>query len=338
MPPQLSSSTRSMPSASGVKGGAGASASAEQTLNSLLTEMDGFGTPAARPIIVLAATNLAEHLDDALRRRFDREVEVDKPDRADRAAYLRRRLQGSEFRRVSDTVIDRVAGQSANMTIAELERIVELAGRMASAAGEAITDEIVEEAFERMRMGEIRVAADTDSLLRTARHEAGHCLIGWLRGDKPVQVSIVARGNAGGFVEREADEDKTGYVRSELEGMIRQALAGRASEIVYYGNDDGLSSGASEDLRAATYWAGLMVRNFGMSDGFGPLYIDARQITDGPLAMRVMEELRKITIEQLNLAQSEVVQHRAIMDKVVDALMDRNRLTREELETIMAEL
>jgi len=297
--------------------------------------MDGFGTPAAKPVIVLAATNLVEHLDDALRRRFDREVEVDKPDKAARAAYLRRRLQGAEHRCVSDPVIDRLAGQSANMTIAELERIVELAGRMASSTGSPITDKIVEEAFERMRMGETRSVPDESSLLRTARHEAGHCLIGWLRGDKPVQVTIVARGNAGGFVEREAEENRTRYLRPELEGMIRQALAGRAAEIVYYGDDEGLSSGASADLQAATHWADLMIRDFGMSDGFGPVYIDSKRIADGPLAIRVLEEIRKITSLQMDRARELVIRHQSIVDKLVDALMEKNRLTREELEAIM---
>ncbi|MFH1113489.1 MAG: AAA family ATPase, partial [Pseudomonadota bacterium] len=262
-------------------GSGGGAGSTEQTLNALLTEMDGFGTPAAKPVIVLAATNLVEHLDEALRRRFDREVEVDRPDRAARAAYLKRRLQGTEHRCVSDPVIDRLAGQSASMTIAELERIIELAGRTASSTGVPITDEIVEEAFERMRMGETRSVPDKSSLLRTARHEAGHCLIGWLRGDKPVQVTIVARGNAGGFVEREADEERTRYVRPEMEGMIRQALAGRAAEMVYYGDDEGLSSGASADLQTATHWADLMIRDFGMSAGFGHIYIDSRRIGDG---------------------------------------------------------
>jgi ATP-dependent Zn protease len=189
------------------------------------------------------------------------------------------------------------------MTIADLERIIELAGRMASSSGKPITDEIVEEAFERMRMGETRTVPDESSLLRTARHEAGHCLIGWLRGDKPVQVTIVARGNAGGFVEREAEEDRTRYVRPELEGMIRQALGGRAAEMVYYGDEEGLSSGASADLRAATHWAELMARDFGMSDGFGHIYIDSKRIADGPLAVRVLEEVRKITSVQLDRAR-----------------------------------
>lgn len=316
-------------------GGVGASASAEQTLNALLTEMDGFGSATARPVIVLAATNLVEHLDDALLRRFDREIEVDKPDRTARAAYLRKRLQGTELRCVSDEVVERLAGQSANMTIAELERVVELAGRMASVGARAITDEVMEEAFERMRMGETRFVTDTESLLRTARHEAGHCLIGWLRGDKPVQISIVARGKAGGFVESEVDESKTRYTRPDLEGMIRQALGGRAAEIIYYGTEHGLSTGASADLKAATHYAELMVRDYGMDDTLGNIFIDSRRLADGPLALRVMESAGRIIDLQLDEAKKLIENNREIVERLVDALMEKNRLTREELEAIM---
>ncbi|MBW2638232.1 MAG: AAA family ATPase [Deltaproteobacteria bacterium] len=201
-------------------GGAGAGAAEEETLNCLLTEMDGFKTPAMKPSIVISATNVVELLDDALVRRFDRAIEVDKPDRAARGAYLKRRLQGRAGRQVSDEVIDRLAGQSAGMTIAELERIVEMAGRMAAGGDGVITDEIVEEAFERMRMGEPKGRTDPETLLRVARHEAGHCLVGWLRGEKPVQITILARGKAGGFVEREAEEDRMIYTKGELEGLI----------------------------------------------------------------------------------------------------------------------
>ena len=116
--------------------------------------MDGFEISNKNPVIVISATNLVEHLDDALRRRFDREVEVDKPDRAARTAYLEKRLLKRKGWDVSAEVVRRMAGQSANMTIAELERIVELAGRMASSSNGIITDDLIEEAFERMRMGE----------------------------------------------------------------------------------------------------------------------------------------------------------------------------------------
>lgn len=307
----------------------------EETLNAILTEMDGFGAPASKPVIVLAATNLAQHLDEALKRRFDREIEVDKPDKASRLAFLRKRLQGSPTRRVSDAVVERIAGQSANRTIADLERIVQMAGREASRRDGVITDEIMENAFETMRMGEAKGETDPGTLLRVARHEAGHCLIGWFRGEKPVQVTIVARGAAGGYVEREANEERMIYTRGELEGMIRQAMGGRAAEMVCYGMEEGLSTGVASDLENATRWAYRMVKEFGMRPEIGQLAFDTRRIHDGPLAMRLARAAEKIVKTQLDRAVEELEKNRDSLDLLTAALLDRNRLTRQDLEAIL---
>jgi len=319
----------------GKKRGGSANRAYDETLNAILTEMDGFEPSAKKPVIVISATNLVEHLDDALRRRFDREIEVDKPDRAARNAYLGKRLRKRKGWEVSDEVVQRLSGQSANMTIAELERIVELAGRMASGDEGVVTDEIAEEAFERMRMGEVKGETDPETLLRVARHEAGHCMIGWLRGERPVQITIVARGRAGGFVEREADEDRTIYTQPELEGMIRQAMGGRAAEILYYGEDDGLTTGVSGDLKTATHYAELMVRDYGMGAGIGQVAIDPGRLTDGPLAIKVMESVEKIIKGQLDRAITELRDNRESLDRLVNNLMDKNRLTRAQLEAIL---
>ncbi len=316
-------------------GSMGASAAAEQTLNALLTEMDGFSTPAQRPAIVIAATNLVDLLDDALRRRFDREIEVDRPDRSARRAYLGKRLRSGTRHRVGETVIDRLAGQSAGLTIAELERVIELAGRVASRADGVITDAIIEEAFESMRLGEARPAADRKTLLRVARHEAGHTLIGWLAGQRPVQVTIMARGRAGGFVEREAEEERMLITKPEIEARIRQAMAGRAAEILYYGAEDGLSSGAGEDLQVATRHAEAMVRSYGMDPAVGQVVLDAKRFGDGPLAVRAMRAVERIVARQLEQAVAELTRHRRELDLLVDQLMERNRLTRDELEAIL---
>ncbi|MCF8038557.1 MAG: AAA family ATPase, partial [Desulfohalobiaceae bacterium] len=125
----------------------------EETLNSILTEMDGFSSPAARPVIVIAATNLVDKLDPALVRRFDREVEVDKPDRAGREAFLHKRLAPGTHCRVSEPVIGRIAGQSTGQTIADLERMIRLAGRRAAQKEGIISDDVLEDAFESARMG-----------------------------------------------------------------------------------------------------------------------------------------------------------------------------------------
>ncbi len=316
-------------------GPGGAAETAGQTLNALLTEMDGFATPATKPCIVIAATNMVELLDEALRRRFDRDIEVDKPDRAARTAYLKKRLQGRARRQVSDEVIDRLGGQSAGMTIADLERIVELAGRMAAGLDGVIKDELAEEAFERMRMGEKKGLADSETLERVARHEAGHCMIAWLNGQKPVQITIMARGKAGGFFERESEEDRMIYTKRELESLIRQAMGGRAAEILYYGDEDGLTTGVGEDLRSATRYAEMMVRQYGMDDAVGQIVLESKRFDDGPIAAEVMQAVRKIVKEQLDRGLSELGAQRNTLDQLVKELMEKNRLTRSELEAIL---
>ena len=309
----------------------------EETLNSLLTEMDGFSHYTSKPIIVLAATNMIESLDPALRRRFDREIEVDKPDRAARAGYLSARLSGGLSRQVSPGVIDRLAGQSAGMTIADLEKVVQLAGRRAAMSGGVITDDLIEDAFETMRLGEAIKTVSPEALLRVARHEAGHCLTSWLMGIIPVQVTIVARGNTGGYVENEADDRQIVYTKTEILGLIRRAMGGRAAEIVFYGDIDGLSSGAAADLKQATYWAEVMVRDYGMDEGLGQLAIDPKRLKDGPLAIKVMKAAEKIVAGQLETAMAGLMQHREKLNLIVSELMEKNRLTRQDLEKILGD-
>lgn len=310
----------------------------EETLNALLTEMDGFRTPAQPPVVVIAATNQVELLDEALRRRFDREVEVDKPDRRARAAYLRQRLRGMSAGAVSDAAIEALAARSAGLTIVGLERVVAQAGRLAVEGEGAINDALLEEAFARLQLGEARALSDPAGLLRVARHEAGHGLIGWLAGRKPVQISILARGRVGGSVESEPDEERLGYTRAELESRIRQALGGRAAELLYYGERDGPSTSAVGDLRAATRYAEQMVRDYGMDEGIGPLVLAPDQWEQGPLAAQAVQAVQRIVKDQLALALEELRVHRPALDRLVEALQARNRVTREELEELLTGL
>lgn len=308
----------------------------ESTLNSLLTEMDGFGAPTMRPVIVLAATNLAEHLDEALRRRFDREIEVPPPDRAARAAYLCHELLNRQSSQVTREAIESLAGRSAGMTIAGLRRIVNQAAVMAAQQDSLLTDAILEEAFERTRMGEAGAAPDPATLERIARHEAGHALIGWLTGNPPVQVTIVGRGSAGGYVEKEVREDKIIYTCPELENLICQGMGGRAAELLYYGEVDGLSSGVSSDLRNATLLAARMIVEFGMSPDLGQVFLDEQTRREGPLAERINTAAERIVRGQLERAGEILQINRARLDRLSCELLARNRLVRADLERILA--
>lgn len=319
--------------------GLGSSSQAEETtLNTILTEMDGFGSPTLRPVIVLAATNLAEHLDDALRRRFDREIEVPPPDRKARAAYLRHELIGRQTSQVSDELVEDLAGRSAGMTIAELRRIINESAVMAARRVSPLTDEIVRDAFEKIRMGEAAHTPDPKTLERIARHESGHALVGWLTGNPPVQVTIVGRGGAGGYVEKEAQEEKILYTASELENMICQAMAGRSAEIIFYGELEGLSTGVGSDLRHATQWAERMVSEFGMCLEIGQVFLDERQIQSGPLSARVNEAAQRIVFAQLERAGTLLREHQEYLERLSSELLQKNRLDRKDLEAILPDI
>ncbi len=321
------------------RSGATSGRAQEETLNALLTEMDGFGGTGDHPIIVLAATNMADLLDGALKRRFDRLIEVDKPDREARLTYLKGAMAARSAARVSDETLNRLAGQSAGMTIANLERVVQEAGVMAVQEGALITDELLEEAFEKTRMGAATQAPEPKTLERIARHEAGHTLVAWRGGNKPVQVTIVGRGGAGGFMERDADEMRILYTKPQLEQIIREAMGGRAAELLYYGEEDGLSTGVSSDLKHASRVATGMVQEYGMDSEVGQLAIDDNSagvfIGDGPLRALIAQQARRIVDTQLNEAFLLLKQNRAALDTLVAELMRKNRLTKEELEKIL---
>ena len=316
-------------------GGAGAGRAEEETLNALLTEMDGFSAPTSQPVILLAATNMAEQLDTALKRRFDRVIEVDRPDRAARQKYLEKTLLERQKNKVTQKVMERIATQSAGMTIAELERIIHEASVMAAQRLAEITDEIIEEAFEKIRMGEATSTPDTETLRRIARHEAGHAFLQWLGGKPPLQVTIVGRGHAGGYVEKESDEERLIYTKGELEQSIRVSMGGRAAEILYYGAEEGLSTGVASDLQHATGLAQRMVREFGMAGDFGQLVLDNRHLFDGPMAIKVNKAAERIISRQLEIAVEQLGEHREYLDNLSEKLLEKNRLTREDLAEIL---
>ncbi len=315
----------------GSQGGAGRAE--ESALNALLTEMDGFKNVSDRPVILLAATNLIENLDPALRRRFDREIVMEKPDRSARLLYIEKSLRNRKNSNISGALIENMAKQSAGMTLSDLERIIQEGAVMAAEKGSFITDESLKESFEKIRMGDVKAIPSPSILKRIARHEAGHALIAWLGGNPPVQVTIIGRGYAGGYMEREADEDMVIYTKPELEQRICEAMGGRASEILYYGEEEGLSTGASEDLKKATSLARMMVLEFGMSKDFGFLSIDKNY--DGNLSIEIKGVIDRIIREQLEKAVKLLEENRKYLNKLYRTLLEQNRLTGEEMKKIL---
>jgi cell division protease FtsH len=312
-------------------GAIGAGRAEEDTLNALLTEMDGFSKTAS--VVVIAATNHPEPLDPALKRRFSREIDVELPTRAERQLYLRTRLGAKERHEVSDQMIERLAAQSAGKSIANLEHILNQAAIMAIGNDGLITDTILGEAYEKVAMGEAKAGADP---VRTARHEAGHALLMCLLGEPPVYVTIVGRGSFGGYTALDDRDERRSRTRPELEDRICQILGGREAERLYYGEGAGDSTGPSNDIEQATRIAEAMVYELGMAEEVGFVRIDRSRLLSEELAERCYKAVRRIIDAQSARTRALLTEHRHTLDGLVTALLERNRLLKEELLQLLA--
>lgn len=317
--------------------------SEEAALTAFLTEMDGFKNDPSRPVFVLAATNYdvtpngRKSLDPALLRRFDRRVLVDLPDREDRVRYIRLKMKGNPAYAMSDAAIDNVALRSTGMSLAALESVMELALRSAIRSGsEKVTDEIFEESFELFNSGDAK-KWDADQLERVARHETGHALLSWLSGDKPSYLTIVARGNHGGYMQHGDTEGKHIYTREDLLARIRTSLGGRAAEMLYYGEQNGLSTGAGADLQNATATAQRILCNYGMDSQFGLAVVSQEASQQGEIAGQVRAAVNEILQQQMELAVQLLQEHKEKFDRMVKILMEKNHLNGEQIDKVFSE-
>ena len=250
----------------------GANDEREQTLDQILTELDGF--EPAEAVIVLAATNRPDVLDPALLRpgRFDRRVTVQAPDRAGRRQILEVHTRSIPL--AEDVDLEGLASSTPGMVGADLANLANEAALLAARRGhEKVGTSDFTDSLEKIMLGSPRgillSAADRE---RTAYHESGHALVGMLTpGADPVRkVSIIPRGMALGVTLSTPDVDRVSYSREELEAKIRVALGGRAAEEVVYGT---ITSGAESDIQQLTLVARQMVGRWGMSDVVGPIAV-----------------------------------------------------------------
>lgn len=312
----------------------------EQILTALFAEMDGFSTNSAKPVIVLGATNYGIsasdrlQLDAAMLRRFDRRILIDLPAEKDRKQFLTneiRQKRGQLFQ-ISDAMIDSLSERSTGMSLAQLTSVVDMALRNSlRKSGQFIDDAMLEEAFETFVSGD-KKQWDAETILRTARHEAGHALLSWLGGEKPSYVTIVSRGDHGGYMQHATQEDKFGYTRAELLARIRTALGGRAAELVCYGPEDGVTTGASGDLKTATSLAQRMLCTYGMVPDFGLAVVED---TSQPISKSIRAQVNMILQTELENAVSLLTASRAMLDKLVEELRKRNSLNGKELDDLL---
>jgi cell division protease FtsH len=311
----------------------------EQTLNQILTEMDGFDSREG--VIVLAATNRPDILDEALLRpgRFDRRVVVSSPDRDGRAAILRVHTRGVKL--APDVDIDAIAQQTTGLVGADLRNLVNEAALLAARRNEdSVNQKDFLDALEKVQLGtERRIALTPQDRERIAYHEGGHALLGLLipESDPVRRVSIVPRGQALGVTVQSPIYDRQNYPEDYLRARITSALGGRAAESVAYGV---VTTGAENDLQQVTRLAYEMVVRWGMSPKVGPINFGAAD-GQGPFptqrlygeatAQLIDSEARRIIDECFEKATSMLHEHRAQLDALVQALLKEDTLDQQRI-------
>jgi cell division protease FtsH len=303
----------------------------EQTLNQILTEMDGF--TGTEHVIVLAATNRPEILDPALLRpgRFDRRLTISPPDQAGRRQILEVHVRG--VRLADDVELDAIASATPGMVGAELANLVNEAAILAARRDhDAVHQADFSDALERIVLGsERRIVLSAAERRRTAYHEAGHALLGMLTaGADPVRkISIVPRGHALGVTFQSPDADRYSYSASYLRGRIAGMLAGRAAEELVHGD---VTTGAENDLEQATNLAKQMVGRWGMSEAVGMMSVLPDPRREQPLALGgdgtspatrelVETEARRILDQGYEQALETLRANRHRLDALVEALL-----------------
>ena len=272
-------------------------------------------------------------IDPALARRFDRQILVDLPNEEEREQLLRILLKKHPGNSVSEEMIQRTAQRSTGMSPAALTGVIDQANRMAVKEGKPMDDSILDEAYELTRHG-AKKDWGYDYLERVARHESGHAFMCYLNGNTPAYLTIVARGDHGGYMEHSAKEMGPLSTKEELLGRIRVSLGGRAAEIVYYGKQAGISTGPSGDLEQAARLATAMLCAYGMDENFGMAPMDMNDaLRDPGVRERVNEMLRK----EMNAAIDIIKSNKHRIDRLVKELMKKNKLTGSEIEELLQE-
>ncbi|MFL5303374.1 MAG: ATP-dependent zinc metalloprotease FtsH [Anaeromyxobacteraceae bacterium] len=303
----------------------------EQTLNQILTEMDGFS--GAEGVIVLAATNRPDVLDPALLRpgRFDRTITVHAPDQVGRVEILR--VHARKVRLAPDADLDGIARATPGMTGAELANLINEAALLAVRRGRSqVGAADLTDALEKIQLGTARnVVMPPEERRRTAYHEGGHALLGMLQpGADPVRkISIIPRGRALGVTLATPQQDRYGYDAGYLKGRMVGALGGLAAEELVLGV---VSTGAEQDLETCTAIARSMVGRWGMSERIGPISVfppegDPRMlgVSEG-LLNAVAEEVRRLVDECHRQASALLTQNRTRLDALAEALLDHETL------------
>ncbi len=319
----------------------------EQTLNQLLTEMDGFG--ANEGIIIIAATNRPDVLDPALLRpgRFDRQITVALPDKKAREEILKVHSRNKKL--AKNVTLEYLAKRTPGFSGADLENLLNEAALLAVRRNKKeITMNEIDEATDRVLMGPAKVTkkyTDKEKKL-VAYHEAGHAVLGIkLDGANDVQkITIIPRGHAGGYTMMTPKEESFNYTKNELLESICGLLGGRVAEEVTFGE---ITTGAHDDFRKATKIARKMVTEYGMSN-LGPMmleepaentflgrdYTKNRNISD-TVAHEIDEEMRNIISSCYEKTKSIIKSNKKLLDLIANTLLEEETITKEQIDYLV---
>jgi cell division protease FtsH len=319
----------------------------EQTLNQILSELDGF--EPNEEVVVIAATNRPDILDPALFRpgRFDRFIVIDRPGWRERREILDVHIKGKKLG--SDVDLEKIAKGTPGMTGADLENLTNESALIALRRNkDSIDMSDFEEARDKVLMGTVREETISDLERRiTASHEAGHALVAWkLPYTDPIhKVSIVPRGMSLGATQLLPEEDRHYYPKKYLVNRLAVALSGRAAEKIVF-ND--MSSGAQNDLKEATSLAEKMVAQWGMSEKVGPLNLGraeehpflGRELAQPKrysesMAWLMDQEIQKLLLEAEAMAEEILIKNRKDLENLSEALLKNESLDRHDLEKIL---
>jgi cell division protease FtsH len=319
----------------------------EQTLNQLLVEMDGFD--ARTNVIVMAATNRPDVLDAALLRpgRFDRQVTLDRPDIRGRVAILRVHARNKPLD--ADVDLEVIGRQTAGFSGADLQNLLNEGAILTARYGEkTISMTTLEEAMDRVVAGparKSRVISEREKSI-TAYHEVGHALVAHLlpKVDPVHKVSIISRGQMGGYTRLVSDEDRSLWSKSQFREFLAFALGGHAAEKITFGE---VTTGASNDIERVTSIARKMVTDYGMSERLGPVQLGKRDgvgflSPDGgetrnyseETAREIDEEVRDIVLTALDTAESLLRLHQARLTLISESLIKKEILEGREFEML----
>ncbi|QNJ06547.1 cell division protein FtsH [Synechococcus sp. MEDNS5] len=338
-------------SRSGSMGVVGGNDEREQTLNQLLTEMDGFASKD-KPVIVLAATNQPEVLDAALLRpgRFDRQVLVDRPDLSGRKTILE--IYAKKVKLAEGVDLDRIAQATSGFAGADLANLVNEAALLAARNKQtSVQQGDLNEAIERVVAGlekKSRVLQDDEKKV-VAYHEVGHAIVGHLMpgGSKVAKISIVPRGmSALGYTLQLPTEERFLNSREDLEGQIATLLGGRSAEEIVFGK---ITTGAANDLQRATDIAEQMVGTYGMSDTLGPLAYDKqgggrflgggnnpRRTVSDATAQAIDREVRALVDNAHEQALAILRQNMALLETIAQKILEKEVIEGDDLKEMLA--